>query len=107
MAEKLYPFNWSGHAHDIDFRLHRVWLDMRAMEDGEVPYDERWYSRMEKLHEELAELFQAGQNHCRDGRVTWLTGPQIGLAKETVNWAGNKRAESMVAAGRRDRLCYT
>ena len=106
MATKLYPFNWSAHAHDIDLRLHRAWLDMRAMDDGEVPYNERQYSRMEKLHDELSELFQAGQDHCRDGRVTFLTGPQIGLAKETVNWAANKRAESMAAAGTLRRLRY-
>ena len=103
---KRYPFKWSEHAHDIDLRLHRAWLDMRAMDKGEVPYNEAKYNSLEKLHADLSELYTAGQDYCSDGRITWFTGQQIGLAKETVLWASHHRAEAMIAAGHSQFLQY-
>ncbi len=54
MAAKLYPFNWSGHAHDIELRRDVAFLDMRAMDDGEAPYDAAQYAGLEKLRADRA-----------------------------------------------------
>jgi hypothetical protein len=87
---KLYPFSVQNHAHDIEFRKNRVWNEMNDMETGEVPWDDVKYEKMEALLEQLMDLHLAMFN-SRDGRIVYLNGRQIGLAKETVLWAANER----------------
>ena len=41
-----------------------------------------------------------------DRRIAYLTGPQIGLAKECVVWADSQRAASLVTAGKSEYLKY-
>ena len=85
---KLYPFSTAKHAHDIEYRLNRVYIEMREQEDDRN-YKEN-YNELCDLHEALLDLLQAVLNSS-DGRVCWLTGKQYGLAKECVLWASCKR----------------
>lgn len=100
MAVKRYPFNWSAHAHDIELRRDVAFLDMRAMSDGEAPYDAARYAKLEKLREDLLALLDTAMLSSEDGRIAWFTGPQIGLMKETVAWAANYRADRAEIARR-------
>lgn len=97
MKQKLYPFSLQKHAHDIEFRKNRIWCEMRDMEMGDVPWNDALYDKMSTLLDELRDLLTAVLN-SRDGRISYLTGQQIGLAKETVLWATSVREESMAKA---------
>lgn len=103
--EKLYPFSAHKHAHSIEFRRNRVFNEMRDMESGETAWDCKKYDAMCELHDQLTDLLQAVL-YSGDGRVAWLTGKQIGLAKETVLWASSARAASLIEAGKTQYLQY-
>lgn len=101
---KLYPFNIQKHAHSIEFRRNRVFCEMREAEmDTSVPAAE--CEKLERLHDDLTELLEAVLN-SRDGRIAYLTGPQIGLAKECVAWADHQRAGALIAAGKTEYMKY-
>lgn len=102
---KLYPFSVQKHAHDIEYRRSRAFCEMRDIESGEVEADEATYEYVVDLYDRLTDLLEAVMN-SRDGRIAYLTGPQIGLAKETVLWASNRRAGSLIAAGKTQYLQY-
>lgn len=87
---KLYPFSTAKHAHDIEYRYNRTHIEMREYEDGESDISFEEYTKLRKLSDNLADLLEAVLN-SRDGRVCYLTGAQIGLAKECVAWAGTMR----------------
>ena len=79
---------------------------MRDMEDGEIPYDEKRFDRIEEMYYgPLAELYDAVTS-SRDGRVAMLTGPQIALAKQIVIWASETRAATCIEHGRLNNLQY-
>ena len=105
MKTKLYPFSAQKYAHSIEFRRNRVFNEMRDMESGETPWDSKNYDAMNELHEQLTELLSEVM-FSGDGRVAWLTGKQIALAKETVAWASNARASSLIEAGKTEYLQY-
>lgn len=92
---KLYPFSVKKHAHSIEFRKNRAWCEMQDMEAGEIPWDKDQYEKMAALLDELRDLHLAVFNSS-DGRIAYLTGPQIRLAKETVLWAENERGQRML-----------
>lgn len=105
-TEKRYPFSAAKHAHDIEFYANRLWLTMRAMEDGETPMDVARYNRINDMYYgPLNDLRQAfcGAACCP---VIYLTGKQIALAKKIVIWASNTRAETCIANGRSDLVKY-
>ena len=87
---KRYPFSTQKHAHDIEFRRNRVKNIMFDMQSGEIPMNESEYEKLDALCDALTDLLSAASN-SRDGRIVYLTGPQIGLAKETVLWAADTR----------------
>lgn len=88
---KLYPFSTAKHAHDIEFRRNRVKNEIYDVISGELKVSEDEFVRMCDLEAELTDLLVAVLNSS-DGRVCYLTGEQIGLAKECVLWAaGNRR----------------
>ncbi len=89
---KLYPFSYIKHEHDVQFRRYRAYNEMTPMERGEVPFDKDTYDKIAKLHEDLLDLLAAMRGSTPDGRVCYLTGPQIGLAKECVAWAAEQRS---------------
>lgn len=91
---KLYPFSVQKHAHDIEFRRNRVKNIIYDILSGEIKATNAELERLEKLLDDLNDLLLAVMN-SRDGRIAYLTGKQIGLAKETVLWAGTQRAEIM------------
>lgn len=98
--EKKYPFSVEKHAHDIELYHNRLYNTMYEMEAGEIPMDREKYDKMSNLYYgELRELYEMMFN-SRDGRVVYLTGKQIGLAKEIVVWAAETRASSLAAAGK-------
>ena len=96
---KLYPFSMK-HAHDIEFYRNRLFNTMRDMENGEIPFDKDRYNRIADFYDgELLELYEAVLN-SRDGRVSYLNGKQIGLAKRIVFWASEERAARLIESGR-------
>jgi len=101
---KLYPFSVQKHAHDIEFRRNRVFNQIHDC-DGETLLSNQEFEQLENLYDRLTDLLQAVLN-SRDGKVAYLTGPQIGLAKETVMWARSARAESLIKAGKTQFLKY-
>lgn len=102
---KLYPFSVQKHAHDIEFRKNRVWNTLRDMESGEVPWDDKKYDVLTAHLEEVQDLLDVILS-CRNGRVVYLTGEQIGLAKEIVSWASNTRANTLIENGKHEWLQY-
>ena len=102
---KLYPFSVQKHAHDIEFRRNRVKNEMYDMESGETEWNSEVYDKMEALEEALTELLLVVMD-SRDGRVAWLTGKQIALTKETVAWARESRANSLIKAGKTQYIKY-
>lgn len=103
---KLYPFSVRKHAHSIEFYYNHVKNALYAMESGETAMDGARYDRLSDfLVEELTPLYNAMFN-SRDGRVVYLTGREIGLAREIVSWASERRAESIVRAGKSEYLQY-
>lgn len=102
---KKYPFSVQKHAHDIEFRMNRCWLEMHDMLDGEAEWDEETYDKLDALHEALVDLLNSIRFNG-NGVVAYLTGKEIGLAKETVMWARNRRASSLIQAGKTEYLRY-
>ena len=105
MKEKLYPFSTQKHAHSIEFRRNRIYCEMHDMELGVIPWNIKKYDAMDKMYDQLTDLLDAIL-YSGDGRVAWLTGKQIALAKETVAWASNERARSLIEAGKHEYLQY-
>lgn len=104
--EKTYPFSVAKHAHDIEFYRNRLYNTMCDMESGEIPMDGKRYDRIyDFYHGELEELYEMMFN-SRDGRVAYLTGKQIGLAKKIVHWASESRANSLIKTGKTRYLQY-
>lgn len=105
MADKKYPFSVQKHAHDIEYRKNKVWNTLRDMESGEIPWDDKEYDRLQDLLDQLRGLLDVVQ-FGGNGYVVYLTGKQIGLAKECVAWASESRANSLIAAGKAQYLKY-
>ena len=87
---KTYPFSVQKHAHDIDFARNRAKNILHDMEMGEIPHTEEEYDKLCDKIERLTELVLAIMD-SRDGKIAYLTGPQIGLAKEMMLWADCER----------------
>ena len=104
-TQKLYPFSVQKHAHDIEYRKNRLFCEMRDIDMGEVEADDATYNRIVDQYEAVTELLEAVLS-SRDGRVAYLTGAQIGLAKQCVAWASNRRADSLIKAGKYQYLQY-
>lgn len=103
---KTYPFSVQKHAHDIEFYRNRLLNTMSDMESGEIPMDAEKYDQMyDFCHGELEELYEA-MFDSRDGKVVYLSGKQIALAKEIVAWASNTRAGSLIKVGKTQYLQY-
>lgn len=102
---KRYPFSVQKHAHDIEFRMNRCFNILHDMQVGEIPWNDAEYERIDKLHDELQALLDSVMWNG-DGRVAWLTGKEISLAKETVIWASETRAATLIANGKTQYLQY-
>ncbi len=103
---KKYPFSIQKHAHSIEFYHNHLFNTMKAMENGEIPMDEVRHDQMyDFYHGELRELYEA-MFDSRDGKIVYLTGKQIGLAKKIVIWASEQRANSLIRAGKTQYLRY-
>lgn len=89
---KKYAFSVAKHGHDIQFRMDTIFCEMHDMEVGTLPWDERRYERIKRLRERLVYL-----TSFFDGPVAHLPAPQYALAKETVFWAAETRAERNAA----------
>ena len=106
MATKTYPFSVQKHAHDIEYYHNHLYNTMYDMRNGDIPWDEKRFDRMEAMYEgPLQELYEA-MFSSRDGRVVYLTGEQIALAKKIVFWASESRANHLIEAGKLDYLKY-
>ena len=100
-GEKMYPFSFQKHGHDIEFRINRLYLSLRDMEDHETPWDDAAYDQMVAEKEKLEEAL----GYC-SGPVSFIPGRLYGAVKEAVFWAGNTRAETAIEHGRYRDLMY-
>ncbi len=100
-GEKMYPFSFQKHGHDIEFRINRLYLTIRDMEDHETPWDEAAYDQMVSEKENLEEVL----GYC-DGPVSFIPGRLYGTVKDAIFWAGNTRAETAIEHGRYQDLMY-
>lgn len=103
---KLYPFSIQKNAHSVEYYYNHVKNTMYDMESGEIPMDSARYDRLSNfLESKLLPLYTAMFN-SRDGKVTYLTGEQIALAKKIVAWASEQRANHLIENGKREFLQY-
>lgn len=103
---KTYPFSVQKHAHSIEFYYNRLKNTLYDIESGETKATKAEYEKLyDLLHGKVQELYEAMFN-SRDGKVVYLTGEQIGLAKQIVTWASEERAKSLIKAGKLDYLKY-
>lgn len=107
MGIKTYPFSAAKHAHDIEFWYHRMRNILDEMISGDIPMDKARYEKIEKALEDpvFESMFSKVMSACCRP-VIYLTGPEIGKAKEICAWASETRAATCVANGRYDLLKY-
>lgn len=108
---KTYPFSVARNAHNIEFWWHRMRNIMGDMECGfdsegnDVPWDAARYDAIEKAIEDP--VFKSLLSKISGpAPVVWLTGPEIGKAKEICAWASETRAETCIRNGRLDLIKY-
>lgn len=102
---KFYPFSMKN-AHSIEYYYNHVKNTMYNMESGEIPMDSVRYNRLSGfLENKLLPLYTA-MFDSRDGKVVYLTGEQITLAKKIVAWASEQRAVHLIENGKREFLRY-
>lgn len=103
---KKYPFSVQKHAHSIEFFYNHIKNTLNDVESGEIMMDAVRYNKLyDFLHQQVLPLYEEMFN-SRDGRIVYLTGAQIGLAKKIVIWASDKRAASLIASGKTEYLKY-
>ena len=88
---KTYPFSADKHAHDIEFVKNRAYNTLHSMEIGEIPMDKELYKKLEERYDVMSNLLDQILNSSPDGKMAYLTGPQIGIAKEAVASAAAMR----------------
>jgi hypothetical protein len=93
MTTKKYPFNMGRHQHDLytyQTAIHnRLW---DACEDGNTDAMEHYGKLAEEADEMVGSIDLSP-------RVVYLTGRQIGWAKEAIAGVGILRAEGMARMG--------
>lgn len=94
-TNKKYPFGTRKHQHDIEYFRNRVY---NLLSETDASKEPEQYKRLDDLYEKLTELLCEIQDTF-DGRISYLTGEQLGLAKRCINWANVQRAEIMIAKG--------
>jgi hypothetical protein len=87
---KLYPFNIGRHGHDLEFRKNRFRNIMHDMEHGDIPMHGEKYDIMEYLVDRINDILGY---QTRNG-IAFLPGKLCGIAKESVIWATETRAET-------------
>ena len=103
---KMYPFSVQKNAHSIEFFHNRIANILYDVEGGQLEMSSDQYNRLRDFFDgELQELYEA-MFQSRDGRVVYLTGRQIGLAKKVIVWASEQRAASLIANGKLEFLKY-
>lgn len=89
MTTKLYPWNAERNAHDIFFKRNRAMNEMCDKEsEGTLTDAER------KFYQKFIDESGIILDKCvgRDSRgIVWLTGKEIGIAKECMAWASANR----------------
>ncbi len=104
MATKKYPFSVTKHGHDIEYLYNHLFCLMVDAENGDVKMSKEEYGKLvDFLYGDLEELTSIiHQNYG----VAWLTGKQIGIAKEAVAWASESRAQHLIERGDYEDLKY-
>lgn len=103
---KMYPFSIQKNAHSIEFYYNHVKNTMYDMENGEIPMDITRYNRLSDfMDDKLLPLYEK-MFDSKDGKVVFLSGAEIALANKIVNWASERRASSLIDAGKYEYLRY-
>lgn len=103
---KKYPFSVQKHAHSIEMYYNHVKNTMAGMECSDIDMDSARYNRLADFMENELEPLYIAMFDSRDGRVVYLSGRQIGIAKKIVAWASERRAKSLIDAGKFEHLKY-
>lgn len=102
---KMYPFSTVKHAHSIEFFYNRIKNTIDDVRNGELSMNSARFDKMCSFFDgELHDLYLAMFDG--NGRVTYLTGKQLGLAKRIVAWASEQRAASLISNGKFEYLKY-
>lgn len=100
---KMYYFSFAKHGHDLDFRRNRL-LNLLDEEYHKLPKETNYElcEKMEAEVEAINEIF-----NYWDGRpASKIPANLYGIAMNATVWAGETRAASCVANGRKDLLKY-
>lgn len=79
MTNKLYPFSFIKHGHNIELAYNHQWLICREMEDGERPWEEAAFKHLEAIVDVLDRVGQCG--------VVWVTGKDWAFLNDLSVWA--------------------
>lgn len=96
-CQKLYPINMEKHQHDFGLISNICFCRMDDMRMGEVPYDEKEYSKLEKIKEDADEF--STRYGMFNSPIGWFTGAEYARAKELIAWAQNHRMDACERAG--------
>lgn len=100
-CKKMYPFDMLNNQHNFELISNICYNRMRDMENGEIPFDDAEYERMEALKSKAERLF------CMmNAPVTWLVGEDYRDAKELSMMAINHRMQACIENGRPDLVKY-
>lgn len=86
---KRYPWNAERNAHNVVFRKNRAWNEL-AEEEGNGTLTAAKRARYEEVIDKCNEVLGMCINRDHRG-IVWLTGAQIGWAKECTCWAVAQR----------------
>ena len=87
---KKYPFNARKYAHDIEYRRDAVFCQLHDVEN-DLSADDKLVCQLARLYGDLTDILLDIKGGMDARGIVFLTGAQIGLAKETILWAGCRR----------------
>lgn len=99
-VKKLYPFSTYKNQHNFELINNICFNTMHDMIDGEIPYDEKEFDRLESLQERAERYF------CKELPVAWVTWEEHQDMTELANMAIMHRQDACIANGRPDLVAH-
>ena len=99
-CQKLYPFSTWKNQHNFMLVKNRCFNIMRDMENGEVPFNDTEYDRLERLYDKASGFM------VKELPVTLVTWDEHQKMTEVAMMATEWRMESCIKHGRYDLIQY-
>jgi hypothetical protein len=96
MNQKLYPFSLRRDGYAIEYAIDEIDIKLIAIESGDAPHDPDEWEKLNHHHDKLTDLLAAIYSTADHMGVAWLTGAQIGLAKEAIKHVARIRAHRRI-----------